>query len=211
MHEILIYGFNDDSNDVYILGYAEDGKYCATTCKYIELENSFYNHDQKGNIAFLQYKKVSEPIKVNISLIINQLDEYLNSKDSSLRDKTHITKGERVYGLAVYEILKKYIMNENEKFDKVIPLHLVWEHKKCMSMRFQYLCSNGYIEHSDLISNYKVLVEDKSLVLRNLALQHIITGKRSILEKICHEIDSLIKNEKEILFEVYKNIETNQN
>ncbi|HEX2938219.1 MAG TPA: hypothetical protein VHO66_04795, partial [Ruminiclostridium sp.] len=193
LHENFIYGFDTEEKVYYILGFTQTGKFISSKISFDEFRQSYDNQ-----IKFLKFNN-DFSYDLDLSVIIDSLQEYLESKDISLKTTMLRNKLKNcVYGMAVYNELIRYLQllsDEKALFD-IRPFHILWEHKKCMVLRINYILEK-YGRDYDL-TTWKD-IESKCLFIRNMLIKYYIAKKKTLLDKCITAINEVsIKEEKAI-------------
>ncbi len=98
--------------------------------------------------------------------------DYLNGENSS-QGYTIIKNPTRnhVYGMDIYDQLITYLkrLYNHSAVSDIRPFHLLWEHKKCMVLRIEFILNN-YKELADLeeVYNEYLIIQQTSISIRNL-------------------------------------------
>ena len=137
------------------------------------------------------------------------LDDYINSRDTSIRNRMFgTTSSDIVYGLDIYKHMRINLedpKNSNLRYD-IRPLHIMWEHKKCMTSRIKFLYEKNHINNYKFLYSEYEKIEERVLSLRNLQLKFIVTGKEDLIKKLTNSFDEIRKQEKKILIELMESI-----
>ncbi len=198
-HDIMIYGYDSDKSLFNVIGYNEKLKYASSCVGFSEFESSFLNSIDKTNDIILMKAKDSNSYnpfyEFDIENVKNLLSDYLFSKNTSANFRSLGKPNDSISGISVYNQLIKYYQNilqnnnNNARCD-VKHFHLLYEHKKTMVSRLQYLIENKYINpKSDFISIFHNL-EKEALNKRNVIMKYNATKNKSQISTI---IDSLHK------------------
>ncbi len=209
-HQNLAYGYDDSSKCILLLGYNDNGIPELTHMSYKDfckfesftpIHNNLYlvEYDQNGSIYECSIPYVSEMIR-----------QYLNGFDSSFYVRFLLQKPERVYGLNIYD---EWIQNDEWMSclltDKRI-LHLLHEHKVCMSERIHYLHFKGFISDAEY-GSLKPQMDDiihLTEVLRNMTVKCIISGAELDTVKLRKSISNLKEKEKHCYEELLTSLES---
>lgn len=109
VHSNLIYGYDNNSNIVMLLGYNEKGKYLSIDVSFDEIYNAFYFGNYTANFISIEYPYTTFKIKVDD--ILKKLKNYINSVDISISYDFLVGKRVRQYGFSLYkQLLKKKIL-----------------------------------------------------------------------------------------------------
>ena len=150
----------------------------------------------------------------NINNFQNLLEEYYYSKNSSIRYSDLRNSNFNYFGMELYDLLQEHVISTSRSTNNLRrkSFHAIWEHKKGMIERIQYIHEQGYLKESEyLIEEYNDL-EKKTLILRNLMLKYNLTKKQEILKKMIPIIQFIQEKEKitiEILIESIQRHRTN--
>lgn len=195
-HSNLIFGYDRLNRTFDISGYTSGSIYKSGKITFEQFEKAYIrSFDTK--ISLLKPHSYYT-FTFNIETVKQQLIGFLNSSDT-LADLA-INRNPQidiVYGLDVYDYL---IQNLLYARNDIRPLYLIYEHKKIMLMRLQYMNRHNIIS-SDLFDyiypEYKAL-EKLALVARNLHLKNIATHSIKYMDKIIESL-KIIKNKEKNL------------
>jgi len=162
-------------------------------------------------VDLFEYKGEGE-YEFDIDAVIDQLHSYVYSVNTSNRYRTMEKPIEGVFGMATYGLLKDYftfLMDHPRSWDRR-HLYTLWEHKKCMLSRLEYLEEIGRLRIKEGITKEYKVVEGKAkcahlLMLKLRALYEIRRKRdRGGIEKIILMIDEIADAEKRILGKVLR-------
>jgi len=201
-HDFLIYGYDEAQQEYILAGFDENRFYRTTTVSFAQFEEAFFSEMNE----YVHLLKRNEGLKYNFNLkrVCELLEDYLYRRNTSERysDGTSLEAiSDRHWGLDVYKHLRGYfnsLINGDAWYD-IRPLHILYEHKKCMVSRLEYMEKNNYISDcSYLIDSYKIL-ENKSMVMRNLQLKYSATSDKKYLRSIVETLAEIEQKEEELL------------
>ncbi|WP_042199095.1 hypothetical protein [Paenibacillus camerounensis] len=210
-HETLIYGYDTEKNIIYISDNLQGGAYKTTQCTFEEAEAAFQNVESEyefiNKVNLIKKNSIIDfdSHAFNREYLIDSLQRYLYSKRSFDLINPKVLN---IYGLNVYHHLISTITHHKKDTPKldIRVFHLLWEHKKLMVMRLEYLHEISCLtESGDLIDKYKKL-EKKSLIIRNLALRYEVSRKLDDLTKIESGLVEIMNSERELLEKLISNI-----
>lgn len=203
-HDFLIYGYDEANKEYILIGFDEKRLYRTTTITFSQFEKAFFSDISMHEYVHLLKINKSVKYNFNIKLVYELLEDYLYRKNTSERYAnsaygTVIT--DRYWGLDVYKRQREYfnsLINGDGWYD-IRPLHILYEHKKCMVSRLEYMGKNNHIRDcSYLIDGYKDL-EDKSIVMRNLQIKYSATSDKRYLSSIVDMLAEIEQKEEELL------------
>ncbi|MDP4095033.1 MAG: hypothetical protein Q8920_16950, partial [Bacillota bacterium] len=86
------------------------------------------------------------------------------------------------------------------------PLYTLYEHKKCMYQRMQYIFNNNYIkEMPDVLPALKA-IEQSASVLYKLQLKYQFSSNNNILAEIINKLSEIEAAEKQVLERILEEI-----
>lgn len=203
-HDILVFGFDRQNQLFNVVGYTDNGVYEETTVEFYELEKAFKACTSQEAIYMLN-RKTNTNFRFDVNLVLELLKEYYNSTNTSEKYSLFDNPASSTaFGIEVYSYIKKSLLL-NDEID-IRYFHLLWEHKKCMTLRLDYMNGEQNIQiNQTLIDKYKQ-IEQETLILRNVLLKYKLK-KQSLLKKKSIELLNQIEfKEKKVLGELINNL-----
>ncbi|WP_419888966.1 hypothetical protein [Paenibacillus xylanexedens] len=213
LHEIFIYGYNNESEEFFIADNLAYGKYIRAVCTFEEIEKGYAAINSEKfpyissdnpffhNIHLFNLKEEKE-YNINIPQIAESIKNYLDSApsiDLSFKEKT-------LFGQeSIYFSVNRFEDQKPEPLD-IRAFHLFWEHKKLMVDRINYLIKENYLSDCNyFVENYKSIC-DSFEYIRNMALKYNITQDLKLFYKIQLRVRDVLKEEMSVLNEVRDNL-----
>jgi len=203
IHDALIYGYDLTRNVIMACDFVMTGKYDKLEIPISKIELAFsdyglaWNADFLKGIVYLYSVNGNCDYEFNINNIFNSIKLYLNS---TMLEYWNVYNCENskdiVCGIGIYEALRDYVSNV-ERID-IRPFYLLYDHKKIMVSRFDYLAKNGLIDNE--YSKSLTDIKDESQNIINRLLKYKFDGKREALEKTVENLKVMEDNEYEILW-----------
>jgi hypothetical protein len=205
-HELMIYGFDLNKKTFKVIGYNDTSTYATSNVSFSEFENGYLNSIDKKNDLILLKAKDSESYNFSYTFDIgnvrNLLCDYLYSKNSSARLRSIGNPNNFIYGISIYQHLIKYyqvIIQNNEKECDIRHLHLLFEHKKTMVSRLDYLIENNYLSNKnnfmDIFSELQIIILNR----RNSLIKYNITNNKDLISITIDSLYKIYKMEKEVV------------
>lgn len=212
-HDILVYGYDRNEQIFHVLGFDQDGQFRGTTVSFGDFMdghvNGLYPEHWWTSFIFPTRLNVEAEYSFNLKLVVELLEDYLESKDSSIRLAMQFQPPrDSVFGLACYEYIDKCLERvENGKFfiDYRMP-SVLWEHKHCMRLRLDYMHRLGIV-NGDVCLQY-AQVEADALRARNFMLKAFVTNELSIIAKVRQLARSVQEKEKKILYPLLNELQS---
>ncbi len=213
-HDFMIYGYDSIQKEYMLLGYTDKHTFETTRISFAQIEEAFFSNAFGTENVHLIGKKDNYKYDFDLQLVYEMLEDYINSRNSSERCRMY---GEiltnRVFGFDVYKCMREYfnlLLNDTADFD-IRPLHILYEHKKCMILRLKYMYENNFIEDcSHLYDNYRH-IENEVLAMRNLQIKYAISKDKRFLNKIVDMLSKMEQKEKilieELLGKIYNKLQ----
>ena len=208
IHEILICGYDDISSQTTTLGFNRQGDFAPSKVSYENLIRAYSdlnltNHYDQAGICAFRYN--SQPnCDFDKNLLTESLADYLLSSNTSERFRMLAPPIDGVFGLNVYPCLInqcKALLSHPEWFD-IRPLHILWEHKKCMLNRLQFMETSYYLNATASFSLSYRDIEKQAQILRMMMLKLRTTKNSAILIRIIDGLEKMACNEKNLLSSV---------
>lgn len=219
IHDIFIYGYDDEKKEIYMKGYNKQN-YGEEVYKFEQVEKAFEGIRKLENVDFFSNFDVDSISLVkndekfyfefSVDYFVKDLEYYLNKKKYTLNYKPTVLKNRNcntssvVFGNESIEVLKKYIENKNvnkEKID-IRQFYFLKNNKEGFNSKWIFLLKNNYLDYENLLLDWKI-VENMAEVLLFYAMKYNV-----LLEKSYGNQDSIIKIMLKKLEEI-KNIEKN--
>lgn len=209
IHDLLIYGYDDDRQMFY--AYAYNGnklrKFDIPYNEYIAAYNSEYMQSRL-HITTL-YRKKDEEFHVNINKIGTYLRDYLNGVNTYNREslqKVELYKPQ--FGLNMYDELKYMIDYAREKMIKVdMPnIYCVYDHKRLMRERIIYLDEHTDLKCSDDLKDKFQSLEQSGNIFALLSMKLNVKKMNSMNDynHLMKRIDILKETEEEAYNKYYE-------
>lgn len=178
-HESLIIGYNNLKKKFYCLSYGRDGKYKYRILEFKMFLKSFKSLKINRNLPVIIFSFQADSYRPNYNMdfkyICNEIKNYLNGKNFLFERKNiNDIKANRKnkYGIDVIDNYCEYISKliDDYMFNKhcdiqLIPFYLLFEHKRCMYRRINYLIEKKYVK-KDCNKKYDNIVKKAHNVLR---------------------------------------------
>ncbi|MFC5468996.1 hypothetical protein ACFPPD_09700 [Cohnella suwonensis] len=196
LHELFVYGYDDDAREFYIADNFDYGRYQFKKCTYEELdegyshtsaqdERKFYGAPQaKGAIQLISFSGADAPA-FDPGLFAESLEDYLlgtmPTSGFNLFDyKPHAYGCSAVYQVAIGNI--REIIDKPDAFFDIRRFQILWEHKSVMLTRLGYMAEQRMMEDARIVERYRDL-ERKLHRARGMILKYFFTQDKSILEE----------------------------
>ena|GEM_PF-2579709 len=228
-HEILIFGYDAEAKVLFGADFFHLGKYECKAIPFDEFEDAYSSVDVHNNgqvdtvhfvstelnnhlsqIEIIKYKASShfhtkKLYALDLSNIIDLLDDYLQSRNTSQKYAVFENAADGIYGMQVYDMLVKHlegiVAGEIEYCD-VRSFQILLEHKRCMVFRVQYLIEQGiYNDEKQLLDRLKNM-EFLAIKIRNYALKFAFFKNDTLLQQLLSELHQFVPLEKEVLQEL---------
>lgn len=192
-NQMLIHGFKN--NNLFIIKYNGNCNYTA-----VQINASLLD---ELNISSLNIMKIDQNVKFVIypQLIRQSLLDYIypeNIKDRYCR--FYVLPKNTLYGIdACLKITD--LLNDEQSFgagNVLCSLQLLYDHKKLMKKRIEFLLHNGYLNDKTLLDKYSK-IEQQSFYLLDSYKECADNGSYSQIATLCKTNEDIVKYEKEVL------------
>lgn len=193
-HDFMMQGYDSDKRELYFTIYTKREKYERNVVGFEQFMEGFLNSqsdDFQFNRINLFRKKKNYEFYFDNKELIKQVECYIESKCLDAKYTVPYWQGEKIYGLNIYS----YIIDIFKKEDRTVRdkriLYMLWEHKKCMQMRIDYMMNHKIIkEDNDLVAMFEIM-RKKAERLKLLQLKMCIKNDISLCKKIVVELENM--------------------
>ena len=197
-HENLVYGY-DEVGELLILKSIFDGKPISITVSFKDFQDALKNADQRLASRFYLFERQASnaPYLIDVSGIKRQLTEYCMGINPTLHYKNLITEEEGVFGLECYRVLLEELDGINKFLGDVRISYVLYEHKKCMRDRIEYMIRYGYLQLRDDEDIQRIAKEnvDLALLLMKFVIKYQATSKEKLKNRIFELLTEIKENE----------------
>lgn len=210
-HDTLLFGYDDEEQVFHTLGFNHNYEYGQTDIGYEPFLESYRQADRrkayytKEIILYNLNKDRTYPF--DSQLVMESLEDYVLSRNSSERYRSIASPNNHVYGLKVYEEIVKYLrllQSDPTLYRNIIPVHLLWEHKKMMADRLKYMKQHRYWSPPEQLTAQYQEIEREAFLIRKLFYKYafFIKEDTSLLEEAIAKIQMLAVKESQVLEQV---------
>lgn len=217
VHDTYIYGYENEF--FWVMAYSQK-KLKQIKVSAMDIEQSLFSaKDYKPEVFFCSLRP-NQAIHVNVDYhrIKQSFYEYLGykkdfpqcnmQKNSNTNMLTLVPsapkhKDNYVYGNQIYTVLNNCIdaMLINHDFTHspidIRPFRLLWEHKRILQNRINYIITQYNMPKDILYSFEDVIAQANTLFM--LAIKYDVTNQKKILESIISQVNLLREHETELL------------
>lgn len=217
IHESLFFGYDNDKKQLYGLAYITDANGYGFKEFSVDMNNvkqafeqvPIIDSVQKNRIMFMScnWEKFYE---FDLQVVKDSIYEYLHSFRTDLKFVSiNNANSYYVFGLEIYEKLVNYYMEE-ESERTVIPLHIIYEHKRLMYDRLKYMMENEYMDNDEDFLNQYLRIVKEAYLCKLFFIKCSIQNNVGSNEKLKDKIENL-KNQDELLMQqIYQKIKTKE-
>ncbi len=176
IHNNMIYGYDLETREYYIYGYDENGTFRNTKVSFQQFEESAMpseHFDVSWYDMVMTYSRWDAHFEFDIEPVIELLKDYVLGRDTSLRYGIRMFPTNKKFGKDVYPMFMQYLqaVQAGAMELDIRPFHLLWEHKKLMLDRIQYLIENGLLEKDSELHEAYATVERACFGIRGDVLK----------------------------------------
>ncbi|PWV99289.1 hypothetical protein DFQ01_1155 [Paenibacillus cellulosilyticus] len=192
-HDIFVYGYDLNRELLYVSDFFKKGVYSQAELSFADFDLAFStdhlttNHDYLREMVYLYKFNDTYQDNFSIDTMLNSIRCYFANKTPEYWEMFNYG-GDRDnldFGMQIYTTLINYVKDtsDNESKLDVRPFHLLYDHKRIMTLRLKYLYDNRLLsklvqEHIDEFLS----IEVKAKIMMNLVLKYNLTRDLSILE-----------------------------
>lgn len=209
IHEMLVYGFDDKKKDLYMLGYLKAGLIGKVKLKYSKFRDAFREGDE-DNFSLIRYLSHEKMYRLQINTIKCMLIEYINPKKNRGGEIAWLPSENGIFGIKIYDAILERTELLNQFICDVRMSYTMYEHKRIMKERFEYLLQKKVLNESKIIGKIDNILS-KLAELKNAAAYYKMTGIRKVNAQYVTECLECVKKEEiELYYNVIKELERNE-
>lgn len=166
-HEILVYGYDDETKEFDVAGYDISGKFSAfrysyddTVKAYSSALNSIADYSQ-DTIQLLKPRYFYKKYRFKLRRFVNELDNYVHSaEDDRKLFFTLADNLETFYGIEAFKEMCRVMKGKSQPNINIADLHIYYEHKRNLYRKLKFIDTKYYLdeEYCLLLEKYKELV-----------------------------------------------------
>ena len=202
--ELLIYGYDTHNQTLTTIGFDAKGNYTSSEVPFSDFEqahiNSISRNEQDCRVRMFKYLDHAY-YEFDLEIMLEQLQDYLYAVNTSQRFRSFARVKNYAYGLATYRVIQKYLSFAAKNASDINRLifHTLWEHKKCMQERLNFLEQHGFLSPSFALSMAYEGIKKETEKLRAMSFKYVLTKDAEIPGRMTKLIDIIASDEKSIL------------
>ncbi|MBB3114047.1 hypothetical protein FHS18_006163 [Paenibacillus phyllosphaerae] len=204
MQETLIHGYDRESRTFSIIGFNKQRLFAPSVVPYADIANGIRHVDwnQSAPLFLLRAKKRAHtPFRPDEVYLL--LDEYLQASNSCSRIGSPERSEGLVFGMDTYEALafslQRLLEDKAPIVTNIASLHVLWEHKKMMLRRLEYMCANNIIPpDSSRADQWGQIINLVDLCKRRL-MKFEFKGDPGLIGQIVADLSSIRQREEALL------------
>ena len=167
IHDYILFGYDDSECYFKSAGYIDTQKYENFEIEYDKYLESIYKiGSRRVNLWFHRINTDFE-VKFDIEFVVQQMKDYVNSKRSSI-----VSNNDEIYGISVWDMLAKYIFENEKPFLDLRYTRLFMEHKNLMLSRLNVLFEKGFLNNKNVLKEYGVEIVEQAELVHRLCLKY---------------------------------------
>lgn len=210
VHSMMIHGYDDETKQFHVMGFFANQKLASHKVDYDAVEQSFANIEAYCNEDFhlmVHMIRISEERKSNLSYklywVMEQLQDYLDARPSTYANYAmdEVPPFPSMYGIDVYGELIRRVDGHLDGKDVVDhrPLLILWEHKRVMNARLDYMEKNGIYQFHPTIRERYERIEQSALMMKNLILKFWLSQDERFLRQLRERLVQMEQDERVVV------------
>ena len=219
-HRLLLFGCDRGGASFDILGFTAHGRYAASQVSGSELEDAVGSPrlladieatqagereialGDLGKISLTRYKN-GRACSFDLQLVIDQLSDYLNCHRTADRfrmlDLSYYDQ--EATGMEVYSCIRRRLeySRKHPEFADVLSVHILWEHKKCMLARIEYMEALRLLDPGDALGEAYAEIVAQAGILRMMMLRYGMSRDEHLIERMIGRLVSVMEREGDLL------------
>ncbi|MEI7024437.1 hypothetical protein [Paenibacillus sp. y28] len=206
-HFMMVFGY-DRENGTFDIADFFVGRYEYTTTTFEELRAAYEAIPWDTDRVQVKLLKLEPRVRYEFDKqhVYDLLSEYFHGFNTSRRYGSNYNPSQHlVYGMDIYPKLQEFIplVGEGICIPDRRPFHVIYDHKRGMKQRIEYMVEHGHIPSSCLpLSQQYADMTDKCQMMRNLILKYEVVRQPDMLLRISDYVKQLEQEEREVLKEL---------
>lgn len=206
-HSILLYGYDDAAEIVHAAGYFHNQTYGTVEIPFAAIKDA-YNNCESDPLQFMDYVhlfRINAAIRNEYSLpwFAEQLADYAYSRNTADRwiALEGAGTGQWVWGISVMDVLREKLelFKRREFVVDHRPFYLLWEHKRMMNRRMNYMEEQGILcFDADIRSEYE-RIEKAAFIVRNQVLKYLMSLEARYADDVQERLMKMQAQEYELI------------
>lgn len=211
-HDIFVYGYDKNRKVLYCSDFFRSGIYSQEEISFSDFTLAFSKYNLTKNPDYLNemvylYKfniDYRNKYKFSTDAVMDSIKCYLNNNPQEYwnifnyeNDKKNMD-----FGMEIYKTLKNYAntLLDSENEFSIRPYSLLYDHKRIMTLRLEYLFKQGHIEEFGLdnIKRYSQ-IETQAKTIVNILVKCSISKNAGLIDKAIDILNNIEKEEYELL------------
>lgn len=203
MHDIaVVYGYDQQAEEFYLAdNFDEMNRFIPLQAPFDQIVEArrYVENNPPCPERILAYSLSLNPedcYKFDSAEILHVVNDYLNSRYTlSMRHTQDFTRGEKVFGVGIYHILRK--MLENREFHKIDfrAFHVLMNHKAILLMLIDLLEEHQLMHDRETHRQNFQQIFRSSIILRNLVLKLLVSGEMKLIDRAISLLDKISDEE----------------
>lgn len=193
-HDFMMHGYDLKEQIFVFTIYNKSGKYERNVVDFDNFLKGFLNsqsNDFQFNRINLFRRKEKYEFYFDKVELVNQIECYIESKCIDAKYTVPYWQDEKIYGLDIYGYIISIFKDIDISINDKRMLHMLWEHKKCMQMRVNYMIEQSIIKvDNDLVTMFGKL-EKRAEQLKLLQLKMCIENDVSLCRQIVSKLEKM--------------------
>ena len=208
IHPILVFGYDTDEQSIQIRCYDSRGQFAAHRVRFVRSEMPTLllpkQNDRRSYTNTTNQRSHKFHFSFDPDLVVQFMSDYVNSEDSTVRFRVIKDYG-NVWGVGVYDWLTEQISDLSRRSElglsdnMINSFRILWEHKKCMVARIQYMCKHGYLPEENVSCDVFTEIERKTNQVRLVMLRWSFKRHLGTLERVMLWIREIAELEYRVL------------
>lgn len=211
VHEILVYGYDDGTEELDVLGYDVTGKFTSFKYNYNEVVRAYIGAIENAPnypddaIQLIKPRYIYKRYNFKLNRFVAELRNYINSfEDDKKLFYTLAGEYDTYYGIDTFKNMCRVMKEQNGTRIDMADIHVYYEHKKNLLSKFNFIDRKYYMDeiYKDLLAEYKSVVLKANklrisyMVKRNEA--DIEFGYNTYLNDLAGKYEAVIAEEESI-------------
>jgi len=204
LQETFVYGYDSSEAAFQIIGFNKDRMFSSSIVPCHEIVQGIQSvDDEKFHSLYLLKPKAQLPAHLDLKAVYGLMEDYLQSRNTYQCMQCRLDNDHLVFGLDTYEMIElsfRLTMEDPRTIvTNIATSHILWEHKKMMLWRMQYMAERQLIsKDEELLHGFEELIQTVDFI-RHKLIKFEVTHNKKLIHQVISSLLSVREKERALL------------
>ena len=195
----MLYGYNEDKNQFYILDYNKQGHFGSSVVSSREYFNAFSSVPNRNRLNFIKAKD-NISFDFDFDQSIKLLNSHINSTNAYQDHNEYLN---HIFGYRSVERSLREVKNEGMN---ITNFRVILEHKNILLKYFQYVTDTLQLVDGSFFDLYKKINEKMNIIFIKIVKKLMVCPNENNFDEECDAIRQINEAEADLISKYISNI-----